>query len=194
MRFDSDIDIDFGDRELLLSKISVTSATIRKDNDVRKHNTGAYPTAIPYDPVHCAAAIDYKEAEERGYIKIDFLNVSLYQQVKSEEHLVELMLKEPEWDKLLDKSFCEKLIHIGNYYHTIQALAEPINSIPRMAMFLALIRPGKKHLLGKTWAEISKTIWEKDTDVYAFKKAHSIAYSHLVVVNMNLLCEQAASS
>lgn len=192
MKFDSDIDIDFGDRDLLLSKIEVTPASIRKGTDIRKHNTGAYPTAIPYDPVHGTASLDYKEAEQRGYIKIDFLNVFVYQQVKSEQHLTELMTREPAWHRLLDKSFCEKLIHIGNYHHVIQQLVEPINSIPRMAMFLALIRPGKKHLLDKTWKEISETIWDKDAEGYTFKKAHSIAYSHLVVVNMNLLCEQEA--
>jgi len=59
-----------------------------------------------------------------------------------------------------------------------------------LAMFLALIRPGKRHLIGSSWAEISKTIWDKGDDGYVFKKSHSLAYSHLVVVHMNLLCEQ----
>jgi hypothetical protein len=66
---------------------------------------------------------------------------------------------------------------------------EPVNSIPRMAMFLALIRPGKRHLVGRTWQEISKTVWNA-TDEYTFKKSHSVAYAHLVAVHMNLICEQ----
>jgi len=53
---------------------------------------------------------------------------------------------------------------------------------------LALIRPGKRHLLNKPMAEIKKEIWVKPTDGnYFFKKSHSIAYSHLVVLHMNLL-------
>jgi len=58
-------------------------------------------------------------------------------------------------------------------------------------MFLAVIRPGKKHLLGKTWNEVSKTIWEKDsTGGYVFKKAHAISYSWLTAVHINILSEQ----
>jgi DNA polymerase III alpha subunit len=68
-------------------------------------------------------------------------------------------------------------------------MPEPVNSIPRLAMFLALIRPAKKHLIGEAWSEVTKTIWDKNTDGYSFKKSHAIAYAHLVVVHMNLLEE-----
>jgi DNA polymerase III alpha subunit len=60
-----------------------------------------------------------------------------------------------------------------------------------MAMFLAIIRPAKRHLIGKTWQEAAKTIWDKPTDdSYHFKKAHAVAYAHLVAVHMNLICEK----
>jgi hypothetical protein len=97
------------------------------------------------------------------------------------------MTTEPPWERLLDKSFTEQLIHIGNHHHSIIKLAEPINSIPRLAMFLALIRPGKKHLIGRSWKDIGATIWNKTDDGYSFKKAHAVAYAHLVLVHMNLL-------
>jgi hypothetical protein len=66
-------------------------------------------------------------------------------------------------------------------------MTEPIDSIPRLAMFLALIRPAKKHLIGKSWKEVSQTVWDKGDDGYAFKKAHAIGYAWLVAVHMNLL-------
>lgn len=188
MKFNSDIDIDFADRNKLLEHIDVTIASIRKEDVVKKHNTGVHITAIPYDPVHDIAALDYNTAEERGYIKIDLLNVFVYKAVRDENHLINLM-HEPDWNRLNDRNFFEKLVHIGKHYDVMQSLPEPINSIPRMAMFLALIRPGKKHLQGKAWKEISETIWEKNTDGYSFKKSHSIGYAHLVVVHMNLLEE-----
>ena len=56
-------------------------------------------------------------------------------------------------------------------------------------MFLALIRPGKKHLIGKSWKDISQSVWDKDATGYTFKKSHAIAYAHLVVVHINLLEE-----
>jgi hypothetical protein len=186
MRIDSDIDIDFGDRDKLLQLIKHTPAAMRNAKPIRKHATGVYVTDIPYDPVNDMAAIDYVEAEKRGYFKLDLLNVHVYSQVQDESHLVELMA-DPDWSKLNDREFVEKLIHLGNHYQSIQKMPEPINSIPRLAMFLALIRPAKRHLIGKSWKEVSMTIWDKGDDGYHFKKSHSLAYSHLVVVHMNLL-------
>lgn len=189
MKFQSDIDIDFGDREQLLKHIQHIPAAMRNVTPIRKHATGVYVTPIPYDSINDIANIDYTEAEKRGYFKLDLLNVHVYSQVRDELHLVELM-DEPNWNKLNDKDFVEKLIHLGNHYNSIQKMPEPINSIPRLAMFLAIIRPAKKHLIGKKFSEIAKTVWDKTEDGYAFKKSHSLAYAMLVVVHMNLLCEQ----
>ena len=189
MRIDSDVDIDFGSRDRLLELIKHTSAAMRNVKPIRKHATGVYVTPIPYDPVNDFASIDYTEAEKRGYFKLDLLNVHVYESVKDEHHLIELM-GEPDWSKLKDKSFVEKLIHLNNQYYNIEKMPEPIDSIPRLAMFLAVIRPGKKHLIGLPWREVAKTVWDKGTDGYIFKRSHSCAYAQLVVVHMNLLCEQ----
>lgn len=187
MKFTSDIDIDLADRDVLLKHIVHTPASIRSGGSVKKHNTGIYPTHIPLDVISGTSALDYKIAEERGYIKIDLLNVWIYKLVKSEEHLIELMA-EPDWSILDNRQLFEKLIHIGKHWETKNRMPEPINSIPRLAMFLSLIRPGKKHLAGLRWSEVAKTVWLKpEDDTYYFKKAHAISYGQLVVVNMNLL-------
>jgi hypothetical protein len=184
----SDIDIDFGNRELLLEKIQHIPASIRKNKEVKKHQTGVYITNIPFDPIANLCSLDYEEAEERGYFKLDLLNVHVYNQVKDENHLNDLM-KDPDWSMLTDPVTVEKLIHIGNHYNSLQRMPEPINNIPRLAMFLAVIRPGKKHLIGLPWTEVAKTIWDKEEGTYSFKKSHAVAYAHLVVVHMNLLKE-----
>jgi hypothetical protein len=186
MKIDSDIDIDFGDRDQILALIKHVPAAMRKVKPMRKHNTGVHITRVPYDPVNDMAALDYKEAEARGYFKLDLLNVHVYSKVQDEAHLKELM-KEPDWSMLQNKEIVEQLIHLGNHYDTIQKMPEPINSIPRLAMFLALIRPAKRYLIGRAWSEINKSVWDKTDDGYAFKKAHGVAYAHLVVVHMNLL-------
>jgi len=70
-------------------------------------------------------------------------------------------------------------------------MPEAVDTIPRLAMFLAIIRPAKRHLIGRTWKDVSASIWDKvEGDGYSFKKAHAISYSQLVVVNLNLLEEQ----
>lgn len=188
MKFTSDVDIDFADRQKVLSVVPHIGATIITDNRQRTaHNTGVYVTEIPRDPFTNRAGIDYREAEDRGYIKLDFLNVGLYSQVRDEAHLNELMAAAPPWHKLYEPEFCAQLIHIGNHYNTLIKMPEAVNSIPRLAMFLAVIRPAKRHLIGLPWAEVAKTVWDKPTDGgYYFKKSHSVSYAHLVVVNMNL--------
>ena len=187
MKFKSDIDIDFSDRQQVLDLLNVTPASIIRDGKLTKHNTGVYATDIPVDPFSGSASLDYNDAEDRGYMKLDFLNVTLYKQVRSEQHLIELM-REPNWTKLYDKSICDQLIHVNGHYDLLLQMPEPVDSIPRLAMFLAIIRPAKRHLAGKTWKEVAQTVWDKPTDnTYYFKKSHSISYSQLVVVNLNLL-------
>lgn len=190
MKFKSDIDIDVADRDQALAVIDHVAATIVRDGKTARHNTGVYFTQIPTDPITKRASIDYEVAEERGYIKLDILNVNLYQQVKSEQHLQELMTREPAWDRLYDAEFCSQLIHIGAHYDTLIRMPEAVNSIPRLAMFLAVIRPAKRHLIGKSWQEVSQSVWERPADdSYYFKKSHSVGYAHLVAVNMNLLTQ-----
>jgi len=189
VKFQSDIDIDFADRQQVLDLLNVTPASIIRDGKSVKHNTGVYATDIPVDPFSGSASLDYQAAEDRGYMKLDLLNVHVYKQVKSEEHLVKLM-QEPDWTKLYDSSICAQLIHINNHYDTLLKMPEPVDTIPRLAMFLAVIRPAKRHLIGKTWKEVAADVWTKPSDDdYYFKKAHAISYSQLVVVNLNLLCE-----
>jgi len=190
MKFKSDIDIDFGNRDRALELLKHTPASILRDGHLIKHNTGIYVTDIPQDPFTGLASIDYESAEARGYAKLDFLNVSLYTQIKSEQHLQDLIAQEPAWDLLYEPEFCGQLIHIGNHYKTLIQMPEAVNSIPRMAMFLSVIRPAKRHLIGQPWSKVAETVWERETDGYQFKKSHAVAYAHLVVVHMNLLCEK----
>lgn len=191
MRIDSDIDIDLGSRDKLLAVIKHIPASMRKVTPIRKHPSGIYVSDIPYDPTYDMASIDYTEADKRGYFKLDILNVHVYELVRNEEHLVELM-REPDWDMLKDKATVEQLIHLSNSYDLMRRMPEPIDSIPRLAMLLAVIRPAKRHLLGKKWKEISETVWDKDPTGYSFKKSHSLAYAMLVVVHLNLLTESNA--
>ena len=189
MKFRGDVDIDFGDRSLILEHIKHVPASMREVSPIRKHSSGVHVTDVPYDPVNDMASIDYAKAEARGYFKLDLLNVHVYSQVRDEAHLKYLM-REPNWDMLLYKETVEQLIHLGNHFYSIQRMPDPINSIPRLAMFLAIIRPAKKHLIGQSWSDVSKQVWEKDMDGgYSFKRSHSVGYAHLVVVHMNLLRE-----
>jgi DNA polymerase III alpha subunit len=183
-----DIDIDFADRNKALESFETVAAAIEDNGTFKKHNTGVYCTSVPYNPFTGISTIDYKEAEDRGYFKIDFLNVSVYEGVRDRQHLKQLMETEPLWDLLQQDEFADLLFHVNGHGWLMRQMKP--KCIPELAMCLALIRPAKKHLIGKSWPEIVKEIWEKpDNGDYYFKKAHAIAYAHVVVVQMNLICE-----
>jgi hypothetical protein len=185
----ADIDIDLADREQVLKLIQAIPARQLHQGQVRKHNSGVYVTDIPYDPVNQCAAIDYEEAETRGYFKIDLLNMSVYQLIKSPEHYQEMLAKEPPWERLYtDIEWTKQLAHIGNYTDLIVKMKP--DSIPRMAAFIAIIRPGKAHLQNKPWSEVFETVWDgDDSKGFVFKHSHSISYAALVALHMNLLNE-----
>ena len=184
-----DIDIDFADRDIILDKLN---HRIAKLDTGKKHNTGVYFTEIPHNPVDNLATIDYDEAEERKYFKIDFLNVFIYKQVKDEDHLVKLMSKEPLWDLLTEAEFSNQLFLVGEHSTLLKKLSP--KSIQQLAATLAIIRPAKRHLENETWDNIMKQVWVKPKDgSYFLKKAHAVAYAHAIVVHMNLICEQLES-
>lgn len=187
MNFDADIDIDLADRNKLLEHIRHIPAAINRDGTWVRHNTGIFVTEIPHNPITGLSTIDYKEAENRGYIKIDLLNLHIYEQIKSEEELDVLLQQDPPWHRLREREFTEQLIHLGNQYDLLMRMPEPVDSIERLAMFLAVIRPVKRHLAGLTWHKVAETVWDRTEDGYVFRKAHAIAYAHVVAINMLLL-------
>ena len=181
-----DVDIDFFDRDNTLKLFKHTPATIIKDDKIEKHKTGVYFHAIPNHPVTGQATLDYKEAEDRGYFKIDCLNVNIYKNVKSEQELVELMIQEPDWDMLNNKAIVDQLFHLNGHYEIVSRLKP--KSIEQLAAVLAIIRPAKRYLLKQNWDEIKTNVWKKPADgSYFFKKSHAVAYAQAVVVQMNLM-------
>jgi hypothetical protein len=184
-----DIDIDFADRNILLEKIQHRIARMNED---KKHNTGIYATEIPHNPVDNLSTLDYKTAEDRGYFKLDFLNVSIYKDVRNEAHLKELMEKEPLWELLEQKDFVDLVFHLSGHDSLLKQLKP--TSVSQLAATLAIIRPAKRHLANETWQTIEKEVWTKPSNgEYYFKKAHAVSYAMACVVHMNLICEQAAA-
>jgi hypothetical protein len=189
-----DIDIDLAHREQALSGLRHTPASIIKDGKITRHNTGVYFHAVPTDPITGLCSLDYNTAEDRGFFKIDMLNVGVYEHVHDEAHLRDLMERPLDWTVFTDPSFVAKLFHLGNYGNLCARLRP--TSIEHIAMILALIRPGKKHLQSKCETQgfdsIKQEIWVKtDEDTYSFKKAHAISYAVLVYVHANILLEQS---
>lgn len=183
-----DIDIDFKDRSQPLSILQHIVASREETTDLVKHNTGVYFHEVPVYAPKNICAVPYKEADDLGYFKIDFLNVSLYDKIKNEDHLIELMNKEPLWDLLEQEEFVDLLFHVNGHSGILKQMKP--RTVEELAAVLAVIRPAKRYLIGKSWDEVLKEVWTKpDNDEYFFKKSHATAYAVAVVVQMNLICE-----
>ena len=187
-----DVDIDFFDRDGTLKLFKHAPASIIKDDKIEKHKTGVYFHAVPTHPVTGHSTLDYKKAEDRGYFKIDCLNVNIYKNIKSEQELVELMIEEPNWGMLKDPKVVENLFHLNSHFNIVSKL-EPKN-IEQLAAVLAIIRPAKRHLMYKDWKDILTDVWVKPKDgSYFFKKSHAVAYAHAIIVQMNLIAKDKYS-
>ena len=180
----ADIDIDVPNRDAVLALIQ---HTVARQSNGRRHNSGIYVTDIPRDPITGCSALDYETAEARGYFKIDLLSMSVYGLVQDPAHYKLMLTAEPPWAKLwTDPEWTQQLVHIGNYQALLKSM-QP-DSIPRMAAFISVIRPGKAHLQNQPWPKVFESVWDgDDSRGYTFKKAHAVGYAALVALHMNLI-------
>lgn len=184
-----DIDIDFPDRTKALNLFEHIKASRIENQELVPHNTGVYFHRVPIDAKLNICAVPYEMAEEQELFKIDFLNVSLYKDVRDEEHLIYLMSQEPLWDLLEQDDFVNLLFHVNGHSSILRRM-KPKN-IEQLAAVLAMIRPAKRYLIGKDWNTVMAEVWTKPRHKheYYFKKSHACAYAVAIVVQMNLICE-----
>lgn len=198
----TDIDIDFKNSKDVIPMLPcIRSIELITEDGIVPHNSGVHFDNIPVDPITGFASIPYKEAERLGYQKVDILSQSAYEHVKDRNHLKELMNREPNWDLLLVPEFVEKLSQIKKHI-TLLHIWKPA-SIDELAMFIAMIRPGKRNCQSmNNWDEVRSVIWDYDSigidaegkKLRYFKKPHAYAYSLMIVVQLNALVEYITSS
>lgn len=198
----TDVDIDFKDAKSVINQLPCTRSVEKITEDgLMPHNSGVHFDHIPIDPITGLASIPYKEAEKLGYQKVDILSQSAYEHVRDRTHLKELMNKEPDWELLLVPEIVEQLSQIKKHI-TLLNVWKP-SSIDELAMFIAMIRPGKRQCQSlNTWDEVKSDIWYYDSigldaqgkKLRYFKKPHAYAYSLMIVVQLNALIEFLTSS
>lgn len=192
MKYDFDVDIDMADRSEILSILHHVPASVLNNGKYTKHNTGVYLQNIPTMPLEGFSAIEHKRAESEGWFKLDFLNNNIYKDVRNEDHLNTLLEREPIWELLQHEEVVSQLFHINKYIELLKDYKP--GSVEQLAMILAIIRPAKRHLQGKSWSDIALTVWQPPSDgSYYFKKSHAISYAMAICVQLNLICEQLSS-
>jgi hypothetical protein len=117
--------------------------------------------------------------------------MSVYQLIRDPVHYEAMFTTSPPWERLwTDHAWASQLVHVGNYTDLLRVMKP--DSIPRMAAFISIIRPGKAHLQNKSWPDVFETVWDgDDSRGFVFKHSHSISYAALVALHMNLLNQSA---
>jgi len=184
-----DVDIDVPTNfEALKLFPSWVKASVVREGKLTPHPCGVYPQAIPKDPMTGFSAVPYSEAEELGYLKVDFLHVSAYNGFKTRDEIEKYMLIEPDWSLLQLQSTWPKLFQLSKHGDLLTAV-KPKN-IQELADCMALIRPGKKTLIGlytKARSQARMALYAKDESGYSFKKSHAYAYAYVVWLQLHLI-------
>lgn len=191
MRRNFDIDIDvrsdfdrsgYGTRAMIYNE---------ETENISPHPVGIYLEDVPVDPITGFCAFDYKYGNENGFMKLDLITNSSYDRFKTKTQLLSAINKEPDWTLLESESYVSKLPHIANHFDVV-SLVKP-RSVIELADTLALIRPGKVHLLEQYLSNREKVrrklYLRSDKGVY-FKKSHAVSYALMIVAVMNSTSKQ----
>lgn len=156
-------------------------------NSLLPHPSGYYFENIPIDPITNLSAIPFKQADEYNYFKVDLLHNSVYDFFESHAEIKAFLEIEPDWTMLEYEENIIRLSQVHNHVRIVR-LIKP-TSIDDLADVLAIIRPAKRHLLYPYIRnEIERSeLYTKSVDLYQFRKSHSIAYAHVIVLQMHLL-------
>lgn len=191
-----DIDIDLQTTFDPLQHFShVVRASMVQEQELKKHPAGVYFQKIPTDKITGLAAIPYDYAEQLGYIKFDFLHLSVLDYFDNKQQVRELIDKEPNWELLKSPSVVQKLFQIHRHFDIVNRI-EP-QSTEQLADTIALIRPSKRNLLDhyikqkndpQKLAEVRQLLYQKPTDgKYYFKKGHAVSYALTIVLQLHLI-------
>jgi DNA polymerase III alpha subunit len=186
-----DVDIDvppsFNPKDVFPSW---TRASVLKDGQLTPHPCGVYPQAMAQDPFTSLAAIPYEEAEDLGFLKVDFLHINVYALFKTRQEIDDLLKVEPDWDLLQLPSVHPKLFQLSKHGELLSKV-KPSN-LEELADCMALIRPGKKTLVGlylKGREAARRVLYAKDDNGYSFKKSHALAYGLVVWLQLHLIAQ-----
>lgn len=182
--FDVDIDVQSNcDRTKYGTRAMVYNEEASK---ILPHPSGVYLEKIPVDSFTGNAAISHKDGDFYGFYKVDLLTNTTYDAFLSKEDLLSALEKEPDWSLLQKPRVVEKLPHVGRHFDMLQEITP--TDVESLADFLALIRPGKIHLIEdykKNPTHIRPKLYQRPKNGVFFKKSHAISYALMIVATLN---------
>jgi hypothetical protein len=187
-----DIDLDFPTTfsPVDLFPEAVLASMVKNDYLV-KHPCGVYFQSMPKDEVTGLAAIPYEKAEEYGFFKIDFLHLSILDEVSSKQEIRQLIKTPPNWSLLWQPQHTHKLFQLHKHFDVLTRIRP--TSVEEVADCIALIRPGKKILMEEYCADKYNTRPKlyrlSGEDKSSFRRSHATAYALTVVIQLHLIAQ-----
>lgn len=190
--FDIDIDVKSGVEK---DRFGIRAMIYNDEvGTVLPHPSGYYLQDVPVDGVTGNAAIDYKEGEDKSLLKVDLLTNSSYDMFESKEDLLSCIETDPDWSLMTKRDVVERLPHLSNHFDLVRDIAP--KSIEDLADCLALIRPGKVHLIEPYKENKERTrvnLYRMPREGAYFKRSHAISYAMMIVAILHKIEESTIS-
>lgn len=154
----------------------------------RKHPAGVYFQQVPTEPNLKIASVPYNYAPHFNLFKVDFLHLTMLDSFESKQQIRELMKQEPNWALMEDPDVVAQLFQLKNHYDVLSWIKP--KSVQELADCVALIRPGKRHLLDQYKIDTTKAraeLYRQPLPKGCFKKAHAIAYAFNIVLQLHAI-------
>lgn len=184
MDIDIDLRTDFDPCDIF----NVTRASMILNGELKKHPAGVYFQTMKKDPLTGLAAIPFKEAEQFGFFKVDFLHVAVLDTFESKDEIRALIQVPPDWTMLQNRYVVEHLFQLKKHFDLLDDI-RPTN-IEELADCVAMIRPNKyalRYLYRKDQKKVRKELYRTEGDKTSFKKGHAIAYATTIVLQLHLI-------
>lgn len=182
--FDVDIDVCSSiNREAYGTRAAIYN---EETGRVLVHPSGVYIEPVPVDGMTGHAAFDYMRGDGVGLFKVDILTNTSYDAFVDKDDLLKNANIEPEWDLLKKRKVVEKLPHLSKHFDLVEKVAP--TSIIELADCLALVRPGKTHLIDsylENRTSTRRTLYQRPKEGIFFKKSHAVSYAMMIVAILN---------
>ena len=189
-----DIDIDIPDIKITKVFKNAVRAMRFDSGEIKPHNVGVYFQNIPHLILdgEKIATIDYKTAEQLGFVKIDFLHLTFLDNFKNKNELKDYLLRidQAPYKLLQFENICQKCFHIHNHYDVVKRV-KPQN-LEEVADVLALIRPAKRKYIDRyieNKEQVKPLLYKQEQGEYGFKKSHAISYAHIIAIQLLMIEE-----
>lgn len=148
---------------------------------IQPHPSGVYLEEVPVDPITNLCAFDYEYGDEQGFMKVDLLHNTVYENFKSKQEVLEASEAEIDWELFSKQEIVETLPHIAKHFEVVDKVKP--KSVDDLADILALIRPGKIQLLEDYLINKEQTrrnLYRRPRQGIYFKKSHAISYALMI--------------